>query len=188
MDDPAVFIRADLADKNAEKWESWLERTSLTFMEIVLSESLHSPEELTDFLDDLDADGLDVLEQHCTRLTFPDYPLGEEDTGVVRWHLEGGTFGRGSRTRTEGDRRVGALSSHRRAVWLWPLGLQAGPLLGLGAVRHQLHAPLALVAQMHWSVQPVGTGEELSLGRGGQRASRVVHDPPNEARQARFWR
>ncbi|MEU6678792.1 SMI1/KNR4 family protein [Streptomyces sp. NPDC046853] len=84
-DDPAVFIRADLADKSAEKWECWLERTSLAFVEIVLAEALHSPEELSDFLDDLDADGIDVLEQHCTRLPLPDYPLGEGEPGI-RWY------------------------------------------------------------------------------------------------------
>lgn len=85
-DDPAVLIRADLADKSAEKWESWLDRLSLAFMEIVLSESLHAPEGLCDFLSDLDEDGLDVLERSCTRLPFPSYPLGEEEPGV-RWFL-----------------------------------------------------------------------------------------------------
>jgi hypothetical protein len=86
QDDPAVFIRADLADKSAEKWESWLERLSLAFVEIVLSESLHAPEGLCDFLSDLDEKGIDVLEQSCTRLPFPSYPLGEEEPGI-RWFL-----------------------------------------------------------------------------------------------------
>ncbi|MFJ8828363.1 SMI1/KNR4 family protein [Streptomyces sp. NPDC102467] len=85
-EDPGVFIRADLADKTAEKWDSWLERLSLAFVEIVLSESLHAPEGLCDFLSDLDEDGIDVLERNCTRLPFPGYPLGEEEPGV-RWFL-----------------------------------------------------------------------------------------------------
>ncbi|MFE4868238.1 SMI1/KNR4 family protein [Streptomyces sp. NPDC056682] len=86
QDDPAVVIRADLADKSAEKWESWLDRLSLTCLEIVLSESLHAPEGLCDFLSDLDQDGIDVLEQGCTRLPFPTCPVGEEEPGV-RWFL-----------------------------------------------------------------------------------------------------
>ncbi|MFE3525326.1 SMI1/KNR4 family protein [Streptomyces sp. NPDC059161] len=81
-EDPAVFIRADLADKTAEKWESRLERLSPAFVEFVLSESLHAPEGLCDFLSDLDEDGIAVLERNCTRLPFPGYPLGEEESGV----------------------------------------------------------------------------------------------------------
>ena len=83
-EDPAVVIRADLADKDAEVWEGWLERLSLAFVEIVLSESLHVPEELCDFLSDLGDDGIEVLEQNCTRLPFPAYPMGEEEPGI-RW-------------------------------------------------------------------------------------------------------
>ncbi|MFI1169954.1 SMI1/KNR4 family protein [Streptomyces melanogenes] len=86
QDDPAVFIRADLADKSAEKWENWLERLSLAFVEIVLSESLHAPEGLCDFLSDPEEGGIAVLERDCTRLPFPAYPLGKEEPGV-RWFL-----------------------------------------------------------------------------------------------------
>ncbi|GAA3886263.1 SMI1/KNR4 family protein [Streptomyces sedi] len=84
-DDPAVFSRTDLVDKSAERWEGWMERLSLYFVEIVLSESLHVDEELCDFLD---ADGPDVesLERNFVRLPFPVYPLGDEENGS-RWFL-----------------------------------------------------------------------------------------------------
>ncbi|MEU7037364.1 SMI1/KNR4 family protein [Streptomyces sp. NPDC046237] len=79
-DDPAVFIRLDLADKSAERWEEWLERLSLCFVEIVLSESLQADEELCDFLDP-DDDSVKLLETNFVRLAFPAYPVGEE----TRW-------------------------------------------------------------------------------------------------------
>ncbi|MER5809086.1 SMI1/KNR4 family protein [Streptomyces sp. NPDC002033] len=85
-EDPAVFIRADLADKAAERWDSWLERLSLCFVEIVLSESVQSEGELCDFLCDFDDDAMEVLEQNCARLPFPAYPMGEEEHSI-RWFL-----------------------------------------------------------------------------------------------------
>ncbi|MGW0206529.1 hypothetical protein ACWDZ8_12170 [Streptomyces sp. NPDC003233] len=48
------MTKLDLADKAAERWEDWMERCSLAWVEIVRSESLHAPEELSDFLPDLD--------------------------------------------------------------------------------------------------------------------------------------
>ncbi|WP_372350898.1 SMI1/KNR4 family protein [Streptomyces sp. KL116D] len=81
-DDPAVFIRLDLADRSAERWEDWLERLSLCFVEIILSESLQADEELCDFLDP-DGDSLELLETNSVRLLFPAYPIGEE----TRWFL-----------------------------------------------------------------------------------------------------
>ncbi|MGC0327370.1 hypothetical protein RKD23_000360 [Streptomyces sp. SAI-170] len=81
-DDPAVLIRLDLADKSAERWEEWLERLSLCFVEIILSESLQADEELCDYLDP-DGDSLDLLETNFVRLPFPAYPIGEE----TRWFL-----------------------------------------------------------------------------------------------------
>ncbi|WP_327380538.1 MULTISPECIES: SMI1/KNR4 family protein [unclassified Streptomyces] len=84
-DDPAVFIRADLADKTAERWEGWLERLSLCFVEIVLSESVQAGEALCDFLDP-DDDSLELLEENCVQLPFPAYPIGEEEH-ATRWFL-----------------------------------------------------------------------------------------------------
>ncbi|MEV0521847.1 SMI1/KNR4 family protein [Streptomyces sp. NPDC050439] len=81
-DDPAVLMRLDLADKNAERWEVWLERLSLCFVEIILSESLQGDEELCDFLDP-DGDSFELLETNFVRLPFPAYPVGEE----TRWFL-----------------------------------------------------------------------------------------------------
>ncbi|MEU2601918.1 SMI1/KNR4 family protein [Streptomyces hirsutus] len=83
-DDPAVFIRSDLADKSAERWEDWLERLSLCFVEIVLSKSLQADEEHCDFLDP-DDDSIESLEANSVRLPFPAYPLGEEHG--IRWFL-----------------------------------------------------------------------------------------------------
>lgn len=84
-DDPAVFIRPGLADKSAERWEGWLERLSLCFVEIVLSESLQAGGELCDFLDP-GGDGIAALEEHFVTLPFPAYPLGEGEDGI-RWFL-----------------------------------------------------------------------------------------------------
>ncbi|MEW1889250.1 MULTISPECIES: hypothetical protein [unclassified Streptomyces] len=77
-----MLIRLDLADKSAEGWEGWLERLSLCFVEIILSESLQADEELCDFLDP-DDDSLELLETNSVRLPFPAYPIGEK----TRWFL-----------------------------------------------------------------------------------------------------
>ncbi|MCX5346055.1 SMI1/KNR4 family protein [Streptomyces atratus] len=84
-DDPAVFIRSDLADKTAERWDGWLERLSLCFVEIVLSESVQADGESCDFLD-LDDNSIELLEKNCVQLPFPAYPIGEEEH-ATRWFL-----------------------------------------------------------------------------------------------------
>ncbi|WP_371680998.1 SMI1/KNR4 family protein [Streptomyces sp. NBC_01276] len=84
-EDPAVFMRPDLADKSTERWEKWLERLSLCFVEIVLSESLQADEELCDFLDPDDT-SIGLLEEIAVRLPFPVYPIGEEEY-ASRWFL-----------------------------------------------------------------------------------------------------
>ncbi|WP_097867945.1 hypothetical protein [Streptomyces sp. rh34] len=84
-DDPAVFSRTDLVDKSAERWEGWMERLSLCFVEIVLAESLHADEELCDFLD-ADESDVALLEENFVRLPFPVYPMGDEENGS-RWFL-----------------------------------------------------------------------------------------------------
>ncbi|MFJ6614815.1 SMI1/KNR4 family protein [Streptomyces sp. NPDC091289] len=83
-DDPAVCVRPDLADKSAERWENWLERTSLCFVEIILSESLQADEERCDYLD-ADDDTIGILEKNAVRLPFPVYPAGQEHGS--RWFL-----------------------------------------------------------------------------------------------------
>ncbi|MFJ3720580.1 hypothetical protein [Streptomyces sp. NPDC090057] len=77
-----MLVRLDLADKSAERWEDWLERLSLCFVEIILSESLQADEDLCDFLDP-DDDSIELLEASSVRLPFPAYPAGEE----TRWFL-----------------------------------------------------------------------------------------------------
>ncbi|MFI6729585.1 SMI1/KNR4 family protein [Streptomyces atratus] len=84
-DDPAVFIRSDLADKTAERWDGWLERLSLCFVEIVLSESVQADGESCDFLDP-DDNSIELLEGNCVQLPFPAYPIGEEEH-ATRWFL-----------------------------------------------------------------------------------------------------
>jgi hypothetical protein len=81
--DPAVYIRPDLADKEREAWEGWLDRLSVAFVEIVLSESLHEPEHLCDYLDDLEDTDIAVLERDYRRLNLPEYPR----TPGTRWFL-----------------------------------------------------------------------------------------------------
>ncbi|ALC21329.1 conserved hypothetical protein [Streptomyces pristinaespiralis ATCC 25486] len=84
LDDPPVLVRPDLADKNAERWEGWLERTSLAFLEIVLSEAAQAPTGPVDYLDAPDDEVLERLERDATRLPFPLYPA--EDP-CIRWFL-----------------------------------------------------------------------------------------------------
>ncbi|GAA5020838.1 SMI1/KNR4 family protein [Kitasatospora paranensis] len=84
--DPAVAIRPDLADKQAERWEPWLDRLSVALVELVLSESLHAPEGRCAFLDALDEDGLAALERHYDGLPFPDYPLAGPPDDTSRWY------------------------------------------------------------------------------------------------------
>ncbi|MEW1550565.1 SMI1/KNR4 family protein [Streptomyces tsukubensis] len=92
-DDPPVVVRLDLQDKAEERWEPWLGRVSHCFVEIVLAESVHEPEELTAMLDGDDGDDVDdgegeeggfAAEEGLVRLPFPDYPPG--DTRPTRWY------------------------------------------------------------------------------------------------------
>ncbi|MEU5160542.1 SMI1/KNR4 family protein [Streptomyces sp. NPDC020875] len=82
-DDPPVVVRADLADKSAERWEPWLERVSHCFVEIVLAEAVHEPEELAAYSDEVDRETL-VATEWLVRLPFPEYPVGAP-TGT-RWY------------------------------------------------------------------------------------------------------
>ncbi|MFJ8230787.1 SMI1/KNR4 family protein [Streptomyces sp. NPDC094448] len=84
-DDPPVVVRLDLADKSDERWEPWLARVSHCFVEIVLAESVHEPEELTAMLDDDEGEEGDLAaEEGFARLPFPDYPPG--DPRPTRWY------------------------------------------------------------------------------------------------------
>ncbi|MFF8842560.1 hypothetical protein ACF08N_07470 [Streptomyces sp. NPDC015127] len=71
-------MRPDMADTSRAAWQDWLDRTSLAFVEIVLSESLHAPDDLVDVLDALEEEHLAGLERHGVRLPLPASPLGEE--------------------------------------------------------------------------------------------------------------
>lgn len=74
-EDPPVRIRPDLADREAEHWEPWLDAFSVSCVEIVLSEALQADEPVCDHGDFED---FEELERRFTRLPFPAYPEGEE--------------------------------------------------------------------------------------------------------------
>ncbi|MFE0424023.1 SMI1/KNR4 family protein [Streptomyces sp. NPDC058953] len=82
-DDPPVVVRLDLADKASECWEPWLDRVSHCFVEIVLAESAHEPEELAEYLDEVDPETVQGA-PGFVRLPFPEYPIGQ--TPGTRWY------------------------------------------------------------------------------------------------------
>jgi hypothetical protein len=85
--DPPVVLRADLADKSAERWDGWLDRFSQACVEIVLSESLFSSEDLGDNRELGDGEAA-LLEQRLTRLPIPDYPTSQTEVPAVRWYAD----------------------------------------------------------------------------------------------------
>ncbi|MBE1458724.1 hypothetical protein H4W79_002938 [Nocardiopsis terrae] len=85
-EDPAVLVRADLADRSAERWEPWTERFSACCVELVLSESLLADSALCGFLYEPAEEDLRMLEETCLRLPSPDRP-GEGSGPGMRWFL-----------------------------------------------------------------------------------------------------
>ncbi|GAA2401086.1 hypothetical protein GCM10010404_68640 [Nonomuraea africana] len=75
-EDSRTVYRASMADKSAELWAPWLDRLSLAFVEIVLSETLIAEEELFNFLD-LTPDDIALVEATYERLAMPAYPADE---------------------------------------------------------------------------------------------------------------
>lgn len=83
--DPEVHVLLDLAERQAQRWEPWMERLSWMAVEMVLAESLHAPQHLSDFLYEPDPEYTRILEESCEYLPFPAYPArGFEGT---RWFL-----------------------------------------------------------------------------------------------------
>jgi hypothetical protein len=83
--DPEIHVLLDLADRQAQRWEPWMERLSWMAVEMVLAESLHAPQHLSDFLYEADPEYTRILEESCELLPFPAYPArGFEGT---RWFL-----------------------------------------------------------------------------------------------------
>ncbi|MGW5258891.1 SMI1/KNR4 family protein [Streptomyces sp. NPDC004012] len=83
--DPGVHVLSDLADRHAQRWEPWMDRLSWMAIEMVLAESLHAPQHLSDFLYEPDPEYTRILEESCEPLPFPTYPArGFEGT---RWFL-----------------------------------------------------------------------------------------------------
>ncbi|MEY2242383.1 SMI1/KNR4 family protein [Streptomyces sp. BF23-18] len=83
--DPAVHVLSDLTDRQAQRWEPWMERLSWMAVEMVLAESLHAPQHLSDFLYEPDPEYTRILEESCEQLPFPTYTArGFEGT---RWFL-----------------------------------------------------------------------------------------------------
>jgi hypothetical protein len=85
--DPPVVLRMDLADKGAERWDSWLDRFSHACVELVLSESLFSSEDLGDNRELAEGES-STLEQRFTRLPLPDYPTSQTTVPAVRWFAD----------------------------------------------------------------------------------------------------
>ncbi|MFE9428500.1 SMI1/KNR4 family protein [Kitasatospora sp. NPDC006697] len=49
--DPGTVLRPDLADRSQERWEPWEESLTEACVEMVMSEAVHAPGELTDSLE-----------------------------------------------------------------------------------------------------------------------------------------
>jgi hypothetical protein len=88
--DPPVRMRPDLADKEAERWEGWLDAFSISCIEIVLTESLLAEDPVCDSGDYEDGD---ELARRFTRLPFPAYADSEAafyaGPGVLIWDTGG---------------------------------------------------------------------------------------------------
>ncbi|MEU7894194.1 hypothetical protein AB0B45_15195 [Nonomuraea sp. NPDC049152] len=74
--DSRTVYRTSMADRSAELWAPWLDRLSLAFVEIVLSETLIAEEELFNFLDLAPGD-IALVEAAYERLAMPAYPADE---------------------------------------------------------------------------------------------------------------
>ncbi|NUT47268.1 MAG: SMI1/KNR4 family protein [Saccharothrix sp.] len=86
-DDPPVFVRPDLDDKSAEKWEPFLDRFSLACVQMVLAESLLLEDGRTDCREVEDAGELPRIERAFTPLAVPDVDQSRwyaNDDAVVR--------------------------------------------------------------------------------------------------------
>lgn len=81
--DPPVVMRLDLEDKQAESWDAWLDRFSLACVEMVLSESLFSDDELAGHRELTEQD-VALVEQLYARLPMPEYPVSRTVPGI-RW-------------------------------------------------------------------------------------------------------
>ncbi|MCC5579959.1 SMI1/KNR4 family protein [Microtetraspora sp. AC03309] len=82
-EDPATVYLADMLDKTTERWAPWIDRLSLAFVEIVMSESLFSDDDLADNRE-LDPETVAVIEELYARAPMPSYP---EDEPGTRWFL-----------------------------------------------------------------------------------------------------
>ncbi|RBQ15810.1 SMI1/KNR4 family protein [Spongiactinospora rosea] len=82
--DPPVVVRMETADHAAETWNGWLDRFSHACVEIVLSESLFSCEQLGDNRELADEEA-GTLERRFTRLPLPEYSTSQATVPGVRW-------------------------------------------------------------------------------------------------------
>jgi len=96
QDDPPVVIRPDVPAPSAEDWSTWLDRVSVAFIEIVLSEAVCGEEDLTGY----DEQGADDTEIAATfqRLPIPEYPLSQSQG--TRWYARGEIIARDDRAWT----------------------------------------------------------------------------------------
>lgn len=82
--DPAVLIRPGAP---GAAWEPWLDRLSVAFVELVLSESLHAPAGRHDRMGAPDEKALDLVTERYVQLPFPDYPSAAT-AGGRRWYAD----------------------------------------------------------------------------------------------------
>jgi hypothetical protein len=85
QDDPPVMLRMNMADKTKQTWDAWLDRFSHACLELILSESLVSSDELGDNRKLSRAEARE-LEQRYARLPLPDYPTSQTAVPAVRWY------------------------------------------------------------------------------------------------------
>jgi hypothetical protein len=112
--DPPVWIKLDLADKEAERWEAWLETFSSACVEIVLSESLFASDELADNRAQHTGDTGVLVERFARLALLPDYPTSQVSVPGVRWFA-------GADLILRDDQRM----------WLWVRARTASALDGL---------------------------------------------------------
>ncbi|MEU6925323.1 SMI1/KNR4 family protein [Streptomyces sp. NPDC046631] len=84
QEDPPVVIRADLVSPTADDWAAWLDRVSVAFIEIVLSEALCADEDLMGWVTPDDTGLPEDIAAAFLRLPFPEYPISQRPGS--RWY------------------------------------------------------------------------------------------------------
>ncbi|MFB6817437.1 SMI1/KNR4 family protein [Streptomyces sp. NPDC056347] len=78
QDDPPVVCRLDVPGPTADDWTDWLDRLSVAFVELVLSEALCADDDLMGWTDPAD------IPPEFGRLPLPEYPISQRPGS--RWY------------------------------------------------------------------------------------------------------